>query len=153
MPALSFDTPVGRLAIHETEGAITRIAWDDALRCFAPETATLAAAREQIEAYFAHGRRTFDLPLSPDGTPFQQAVWRQLSAIPYGVTQTYGEIARALESAPRAVGRACGENPIPIVIPCHRVLAAGGGSGGYSGGGGVATKFKLLALEGIALAV
>ncbi len=153
MPALSFDTPVGRLAVHETDGAITRITWDDAPQSCTPEIATLAAARDQIEAYFARRRTTFDLPLSPAGTPFQQAVWRQLSAIPYGVTKTYGEIAAVIESAPRAVGRACGENPIPIVIPCHRVLAAGGGSGGYSGGGGVATKFKLLALEGIALAV
>lgn len=153
MSALSFDTPVGRLVVHETDGVITRIAWGDAPPLCAPASAALTAAHDQIDAYFARRREIFDLSLPPVGTPFQQAVWRQMRAIPYGAMQTYGEIARALGSSPRAVGRACGENPIPIVIPCHRVLAAGGGSGGYSGGGGVATKYQLLALEGIALAV
>ena len=153
MSALSFDTPVGRLVVHEADGAITRIAWEDAPPPCPPASATLAAARDQIDAYFARRRDTFGLPLAPGGTPFQQTVWRQLRAIPYGATQTYGDLARTLGSSPRAVGRACGENPIPIVIPCHRVLAAGGGTGGYSGAGGVATKHQLLALEGITLAV
>ncbi len=76
-----------------------------------------------------------------------------MRAIPYGETWTYGDLARAMGSAPRAIGRACGQNPIPIVIPCHRVLAASGGTGGFSGGDGVATKHLLLALEGIELAL
>lgn len=152
MSALSFDTPVGRLVAHETEGAVTRITWADAPGA-AVASALLIAARDQIDAYFTRRRTTFDLPLRPDGTPFQLAVWRQLCAIPYGETRTYGDLARALESSPRAVGRACGENPIPIVIPCHRVLAAGGRTGGFSGGNGVATKHQLLILEGIELAV
>ena len=152
MSALSFDTPVGRLAIHELGGAIARVTWGD-VRRRGPASALLAAARDQIDAYFARRRATFDLELRPGGTPFQQAVWRQLRAIPYGETWTYGDLARAMGSAPRAIGRACGQNPIPIVIPCHRVLAASGGTGGFSGGDGVATKHLLLALEGIELAL
>ena len=89
----------------------------------------------------------FDLPLAPAGTAFEGRVWAAMQAIPYGETRCYGDLAEATGSAPRAVGRACGKNPIPIVVPCHRVLAKTG-LGGYSGDGGLVTKQRLLALEG-----
>ena len=90
--------------------------------------------------------RDFELPLAPRGTVFEGRVWAAMQAIPYGETRSYGDLAGATGSAPRAVGRACGKNPIPIVIPCHRVLAKAG-LGGYSGDGGLATKQRLLAVE------
>jgi O-6-methylguanine DNA methyltransferase len=88
-------------------------------------------------------------PGGPEGTAFQQRVWRALSAIPFGETRSYGELARELGSAARAVGGACGANPIPIIIPCHRVLAANRRLGGFSGGDGLSSKQQLLAHEGI----
>ena len=104
-------------------------------------------ARLQIAAYFAGLRRAFDLRLDPGGTPFQRAVWERLLAIPYGETLTYGELARRLgrPAAARAVGAANGRNPLPIVIPCHRLLGAGGRLTGY--GGGLEAKRALLELE------
>lgn len=97
--------------------------------------------------YFAGRRTEFDLPLAPEGTPFQRAVWRQLQDIPYGETISYGELARRVGNpkASRAVGSANGANQIPIVIPCHRVIAAGGKLGGF--GGGLRVKQALLELE------
>jgi methylated-DNA-[protein]-cysteine S-methyltransferase len=105
------------------------------------------AARQLLE-YFAGARTTFDLLLAPSGTPFQQSVWAALRTIPYGTTASYAEVAELVgrPRAFRAVGQANGANPIPIIVPCHRVIAAGGGLGGYSGGLGV--KMQLLAVEG-----
>ena len=103
--------------------------------------------QRQLDAYFAGHLTRFDLPLAPSGSPFEVGVWTAMAEIPYGETRVYGELAASVGSAPRAVGRACGRNPIPIVIPCHRVLAKAG-LGGYSGSGGLATKRHLLALEG-----
>jgi methylated-DNA-[protein]-cysteine S-methyltransferase len=110
--------------------------------------APLAAAVAQLEEYFAGRRRQFDLPLELSGTDFQKSVWRELAQIPYGETVSYGELALMVgrPHAYRAVGQANGANPIPIVLPCHRVVASGGGIGGY--GGGLPMKRKLLALEG-----
>jgi methylated-DNA-[protein]-cysteine S-methyltransferase len=101
----------------------------------------------QLEAYFAGELRRFDLPLAPEGTPFQREVWSALTAIPYGETVSYGELARRLgrPAASRAVGAANGQNPIPIVIPCHRVIGADGSLTGF--GGGLAIKRRLLDLE------
>ncbi len=101
----------------------------------------------QLRAYFAGELETFDLPLAPAGTPFQLSVWRRLCEIPYGETISYGELARRLgnPNASRAVGLANGANPIPIVIPCHRVIGSNGKLTGY--GGGLPIKEKLLALE------
>jgi methylated-DNA-[protein]-cysteine S-methyltransferase len=101
----------------------------------------------QLAEYFDGRRREFDLPLAPDGTPFQQRVWRALLDVPYGETISYGELARRIgqRSASRAVGLANGSNPLPIVIPCHRVIGANGTLTGY--GGGLAIKEQLLALE------
>jgi methylated-DNA-[protein]-cysteine S-methyltransferase len=88
------------------------------------------------------------LPLTPAGTPFQRRVWATLAEIPFGQTRSYGDLARELGSGPRAVGGACGRNPIPLLIPCHRVLTADGHLGGYSGQGGLVTKMQLLRHEG-----
>ena len=105
-------------------------------------------AKAQIEAYFAGTRRTFDLPLRVEGSEFQRAVCAAMLEIPHGETRTYGEIARDLGQSAQAVGRACGHNPIPVLIPCHRVMGAGGKLTGYSGQGGVETKLALLRHEG-----
>lgn len=146
MPSLTVTTPTGAVTISETDGAITRVEWRHAVN--QDETALLGRAAQQLNAYFYCELKDFDLPLAPAGTDFQRRVWRRMLQIPYGRSETYGEIARALASSPRAVGGACGRNPIPIVVPCHRVTAAGHGLGGYSGEGGVETKRFLLTLEG-----
>lgn len=118
----------------------------------APDDALLNAAEEQLLAYLAGGRTSFDLPLSPRGTEFQQAVWDRLREIPRGATTTYGAIARELgrPRAAQAVGAAVGSNPLSIVVPCHRVLATSGALTGYAGG--IETKQALLVLEGALLA-
>ena len=147
MNAAFVDTPVGRLRIVADGAAVTAVSWCDASRGRGAAAGVLAEAVAQIAAWFAGRLDTFSLPLAPAGTPFQRRVWRALEAVPYGRTKTYGDIARDVGSAPRAVGRACGANPIPIVVPCHRIVAAGGGLGGYSGAGGGDTKRRLLAFE------
>lgn len=146
---LTVPSPVGPLVVSEAGGRITAIGWGTARRD--SETPLLAAAAQQLAAYFRRELTAFDLPLAPGGSTFEQAVWEQMLAIPYGQTRTYGEIAGIVGAMPQAVGGACGSNPIPIVIPCHRILAASGRSGGYSGRGGVETKHFLLALEGAML--
>ena len=115
------------------------------------EPAAFAAVAGQLRAYFAGERRDFDVPLSPQGSPFQLAVWSALTRIPYGTTSSYGEIARQLGkplAMSRAVGAANGQNPIAVIIPCHRVIGADGGLTGY--GGGLERKELLLRLEGAA---
>ncbi len=144
----STDSPVGRLLILEEDEAIVRVDWAGERSAGEP-TPLLAEARRQLAAYFAGRLRHFDLPLRPQGSPFDHKVWAAMRQIPYGETRCYGDLAHDIGSAPRAVGNACGHNPIPIVIPCHRVLARSG-LGGYSGNGGVMTKRALLALEGAA---
>ena len=111
------------------------------------DAATLDEPIRQLRAYFAGELETFDLPLAPEGTPFQQIVWNELGKIPYGQTISYGDLARRIgnPNASRAVGLANGSNPIPIVIPCHRVIGSNGKLTGY--GGGLPIKEKLLALE------
>jgi methylated-DNA-[protein]-cysteine S-methyltransferase len=145
-------SPVGRLSITEANGALVRIAWSDHEagdpRAQPGETQLLTRAAEQLGEYFAGARQDFDLPLAPPGTPFQRRVWAEMARIPFGATASYGALARKLGSVARAVGGACGANPVPIVIPCHRVLGAGGTLGGFSGGRGPATKRALLEIEG-----
>jgi methylated-DNA-[protein]-cysteine S-methyltransferase len=111
------------------------------------DPAPFRAAVAQLDAYFAGARQDFDLPLAPRGTAFQQQVWEALRAIPYGATTTYGALATRIGSprAVRAVGLANGRNPIPIIVPCHRVIGADGSLTGY--GGGLETKRALLDLE------
>ncbi|HVC53285.1 MAG TPA: methylated-DNA--[protein]-cysteine S-methyltransferase [Stellaceae bacterium] len=140
----SMPSPVGRLIIAEEDEAIVAIGWGDLSA--ASNSPLLAESELQLRAYFAGSLTRFDLPLNPTGSPFEISVWQQMRQIPYGETRCYGELAAALCSAARAVGGACGRNPIPIVIPCHRVLGKSG-LGGYSGSGGLATKKALLALE------
>ena len=144
--SIAIDSPVGRLTISATPEAIVSIAWGGGAG--GEPNALLVEAKRQLEAYFAGRLREFDLPLSPAGSRFEQRVWEAMRRIPRGQTRSYGELAMEVGSAPRAIGRACGKNPIPIVIPCHRVLARGG-LGGYSGGAGLPTKTWLLELEGV----
>jgi methylated-DNA-[protein]-cysteine S-methyltransferase len=154
MPCLSISSPIGQLTIEEAGDVIVAIRWDDAPaeRSAGNGGALLAEAAEQLDAYFAGRLTRFDLPLAPSGSPFETRVWTAMRAIPYGETRCYGDLAEIVGSAPRAIGRSCGRNPIPIVIPCHRVLAKTG-PGGYSGAGGLATKRHLLALEGVAVGI
>lgn len=154
------DSPVGELRLVEQQGVITAIE-------FAPFRANvdgrplgdredanpvLTRAKEQLAAYFVRDLKEFDLPLAPSGTDFQQRVWAQLLEIGYGETASYGEIAHRLgmtNAASRAVGLANGRNPIPIVIPCHRVIGANGTLTGYAGG--LERKQTLLEIEQEAL--
>lgn len=145
MPHLSCPSPLGDITLFEEDGALVALDWGRAPD--GRETALLLKARDQIEAYFAAELDHFDLPLDPGGSPHLRKVLGAVREIPYGQTRSYGEIARQIHSAPRAVGGACGRNPLPILIPCHRVLASQGGLGGYSGLDGVLTKKFLLALE------
>lgn len=147
MPHLSFNTPVGFLAVFEADDALVAIEWGRVPD--STKSPLLLRAQAQLEAYFEGGSHVFDLPLHPAGTSFQQRVWQYLRDIPYGATQTYGDVADALQTSPRAVGTACGRNPLPIVIPCHRVVGAGDRLVGYSGGHGVETKTALLSLENV----
>lgn len=112
----------------------------------ADRSSLLTEATRQLEAYFGGTLRTFDLPLAYRCSEFQAAACRVMAAIPYGSTITYAEMARQLGTTARAAGGACGGNPFPVIVPCHRVLAAGG-IGGYSGEGGIRTKASLLQLE------
>lgn len=156
MPICYVETPVGRLAIEADQDAVTAVRWAPAQERAEAQTrkaasAVLREARRQLEGYFARRLTRFDLPLAARGTDFQKRVWAMMSAIPYGETATYGGMAMALGSGPRPVGMACARNPIPIIVPCHRVLGSGGKEGGFSGGRGLPTKRQLLALEGVVL--
>jgi methylated-DNA-[protein]-cysteine S-methyltransferase len=142
----SVDSPVGRLRISAEGDRLVELNWGGVDEN--DDTPLLREAKRQLNAYFAGRLKAFDLPVAPAGSALQRSVWAAMERIPFGGTRSYGEIAAELRAAARAVGGACGKNPIPIVIPCHRVLAAGGGMGGYSGRGGLATKRALLALEG-----
>ena len=141
----SLATPVGHVCIHVADGAIFRLCWE---QCSPQEGNDLThEAARQLKAYFDGDLKVFDLPMKPKGAEFQQSVFRAMLDIPFGSTRTYGEIAKDLETFGQPVGQACGANPIPIIIPCHRVLSATG-LGGYSGDGGQDTKIALLKLEG-----
>ena len=142
---ITVPSPLGPLAVTAENGAITAVSWR-AANGDRP-TPLLARAAAALAAYFAGASAPFDLPLAPRGSAFDRRVWQALARIGYGETRSYGALARALGTSPRAVGGACARNPIPILIPCHRVLAASGALGGYSGAGGTATKRRLLDLE------
>jgi methylated-DNA-[protein]-cysteine S-methyltransferase len=142
----SVDTPIGTLWLSRDEHGLARIDFHG--RDDAPSAdPLLAEAEAQLHAYFAGERQRFELPLSPRGTDFQRSVWAAVEAIPYGATTTYSALAATIgrPSAWRAVGAANGRNPLPLVIPCHRVLGAAGGLTGY--GGGLERKRALLDLE------
>ena len=146
---LAVDTPFGPMVL-EGEAALTRLWLPNALpddRGRGEETPLLRVARTQLLEYLSGARRSFDLPLDPAGTAFQRSVWEALRAIPYGQTRTYGEMAAAVgrPRAVRAVGQANHVNPLPIFIPCHRVVGKNGALTGYAGG--LDLKGALLALE------
>lgn len=148
MPQLSLHSPVGDLTISSDTGAIVALDWG-----WVSDQGSeplLIQARDHLNAYFDGATSPFDLPLRPSGSAFQLRVWSYMCDISLGTTMTYGDISHALKSSPRAIGLACGRNPIPIIIPCHRVVSAGGALGGYSGDGGAATKEALLRIEGVA---
>ena len=150
---LTVGTPlVGPLTLVCEGGALTELRFGGTPVPVTTDTPPLLQeAARQLEAYFAGRLRQFDLPLRPSGTPFQQAVWRALCEIPYGEVRSYGAIAARIGSpkASRAVGMANHNNPIAIVIPCHRVIGASGSLTGY--GGGLPIKERLLRLEGYLL--
>lgn len=147
------DTPIGELLLAGEDGALAMIGFPKGSmrRDPAPDwiynEKPLAVARQQLEEYFTGSRKDFDLPLKLNGTDFQVSVLKALQNIPYGETVSYGEIARRIgkPKAMRAVGAANGRNPIPIVVPCHRVIGSGGDLTGF--GGGLDTKEALLRLE------
>ncbi|MEJ6401352.1 methylated-DNA--[protein]-cysteine S-methyltransferase [Yoonia sp. 2307UL14-13] len=141
------ESPVGPLGADSDGTAITRLIWG---RAGNVDNGPLGMRFEQeMSAYFGGDLRDFTLPLAPAGGPFQQDFLQALLAIPYGETRTYGDLAKDLDVSAQAIGQACGANPIAILIPCHRVLAANG-LGGYSGAGGIEAKVTLLKLEGAA---
>ena len=142
-------SPTGPLTLFEEAGKIIAVEWGQGKfkTDGGSETLVLREAKNQLAEYFAGERQNFELPLNPEGTDFQQAVWQQMLEIPFGETRTYGDLAQVLHSAARAVGGACGKNPIPIIIPCHRVMGADGKLTGFSGGDGISTKQALLRLE------
>lgn len=152
---ISTSTPIGPLRLVADDGGLREIHFEAGRHPRAPseswqarETEVLREARVQLAAYFSGQLRAFDLPLAPRGSPFQLRVWRALRDVPYGTTCSYSDVARRLgnASATRAVGAANGRNPLPIVVPCHRVIGADGSLTGY--GGGLAIKRFLLRLEG-----
>jgi methylated-DNA-[protein]-cysteine S-methyltransferase len=148
------ETPVGRLLLAGDGAGLQRIDFQEGRRPAEPPDSSwreradgFEDAVAQLAEYFAGSRRRFELSLAPEGTPFQLQVWRALQDIPYGVTISYAEVAARIgrPTASRAVGLANGSNPLPIVIPCHRVIGANGKLTGY--GGGLPIKERLLALE------
>jgi methylated-DNA-[protein]-cysteine S-methyltransferase len=147
---LRYDSPFGPLLVAGDDDALTHLLLPGGvgvLTSSAKVAGPVRRAAGQLDEYFAGRRQQFDLPLAPHGTPFRLRVWEELSAIPYGETISYAELAMGVgkPGAFRAVGQANGANPIAIIVPCHRVIAAGGGLGGY--GGGLDLKRSLLDLE------
>ncbi len=126
------EAPGFALGLSCRAGAVSRIGLLEPCPARPGRTPLAAEAARQLAAWLADPRVHFDLPLAPRGTPFQHRVWQQIAAIPLGESRSYGELAQALGSAPRAVGGACGANPLPLIVPCHRVLAAHGGLGGFN---------------------
>ena len=146
MPTLTMASPIGDLALVETDGQITALKWG---KSGADKSPLLIEAQAQLEAYFAGSLTQFDLPMAPAGSELQRSVCAAMCQIPLGETRTYGDLAQQLGKPAQAIGQACGGNPIPILIPCHRILAANG-LGGFSGGIGIETKVWLLRHEGAA---
>lgn len=138
------DSPLGRLTLFQTDGAISAVRWGGLVD--AAPTPLLAEAAQQLDAYFAGKLTQFNLPLVVQGSRSQRAVCNAILAIPFGETRTYGALAQELGVSAQAVGQGCGGNPIPLIIPCHRVLGANG-LGGFSGGTGIDTKVWLLRHE------
>ena len=155
LAAVAFDGPLGWMMIEADGLGLRALRWGQDVadeRGLPPMESSwaplLVEARDQVRAYFEGRLRRFTLPLAPQGTRFQRTVWGFINEIPHGATLRYGELAELVGSAPRAVARACGANPLPLIIPCHRVVGAMSDLGGYSAPGGPMTKRFLLRLEG-----
>ena len=144
MQHLTVQSPLGPLTVTAADGGLTALAWGGDHQSGDP---LLTEAARQLSAYFDGRLMRFQLPVTPNGSRFQQKAWRAVQSIPYGDISSYGELADQIGSAPRAIGMACARNPLPVIIPCHRVLAAGFNIGGYSGAGGAETKRWLLRHE------
>ena len=148
-----FESPVGRLLLAGDSNSLRRISFESSKRSALPQAewkqnrAAFAEVIRQLQAYFRGELKEFDLPLAMEGTEFQLRVWNELRAIPYGETISYAQLAERIGNpqAVRAVGLANGSNPIPIIVPCHRVIGSDGSLTGF--GGGLSTKKKLLDLE------
>jgi methylated-DNA-[protein]-cysteine S-methyltransferase len=150
MKHLTIDSPLGPVTLSAEGDDIVGLAIG-IRHADSESTPLLERAKTQLGEYFSHTRTTFELPLHVSGTAFQEAIWDTLQSIPHGQTLSYQALGEKAGrgNAPRAVGGAVGRNPIPILIPCHRILASDGRITGYSGGEGIPTKAKLLDLEGI----
>lgn len=146
MAARSIDTPVGVLTLQSNGEAISRVFWSDSgVSAAIDETDSICdIAAEQLLSYFFGHRKQFTVPVSLGGSDLQRKVWRVMREIPFGDVLTYGDVARAVGSEPQAVGTACGQNPVPVIVPCHRIVGAGGKLTGFSGGRGIETKAFLL---------
>ena len=145
MPKLTVDSSLGPLTLAEYDGAIAELCFGSSAEN--DPTPLLREAAAQLADYFGGALKDFDLPLAAAATPFAAKMRDAMLAIPYGVTRTYGDIAKAIGAPPQAVGQGCGQNAMPIIVPCHRVVAADGRLGGFSGGDGVPTKKWLLGHE------
>lgn len=153
---IRLESPIGRLEVTALGGSIVGLDIErngSLPHDSSPEksSSVLAQAAKQLAEYFAGKRRSFDLPVSLSGTEFQRSVWNTLTGIPFGAVRSYGDVGMSTgrATAGRAVGGAVGANPVPIIVPCHRVLASDGRITGYSGGNGIETKAWLLDHEGI----
>ena len=150
MDRIVLDSPVGRMALECEGEALTALYLPHrSVEPAGAETPLLARGRAELEEYFQGKRRAFDLPLAPQGTPFQLRVWNELANIPYGTVISYKELAQRVGRPKgfQAVGQANGRNPLPIFLPCHRVVGANGSLTGYAGG--LEVKQWLLRLEGV----
>ncbi len=148
----AIESPMGILRLVGSDGVVTRLLLEDQIRGFhdsewVEDDSAFPEASSQLLGYFDGRLKVFDAPRRLDGTAFQRRVWAAIEAIPYGATRTYGELAGIVgaKGAARAVGQAAARNPVPVIVPCHRVLASRGALGGYAGGLGM--KQALLALE------
>lgn len=152
MTSRTLKAPIGLLTVTERDGALVAVEWGIEAEHQDRRSPLLDEAERQITAYFDGKLKRFDLPMAPTGSAFQRRVWEAIAEIPFGERASYGLIARALETAPRAVGVACGRNSLALLVPCHRVVGSGGAIGGWSGFGGLDTKKWLLAHEGLPVA-
>jgi methylated-DNA-[protein]-cysteine S-methyltransferase len=153
LTSLAIDTPIGPLTIFASDTAVTRLDFA-AGKSFSASPQSMAVADQaasELGQYFAGQRKSFDVAVVLLGTDFQKSVWREIERVRFGETKTYAELAGAIGNpkAARAVGGAVGANPVPIIVPCHRIMGAAGKLTGYSGGAGIPTKIQLLKLEGL----
>lgn len=128
----SIESPIGHLNVLTQDNNVTEISFSQKNRPPQPSSAFSMQVSKELNAYFNNNQHQINLPFKPQGTPFQLQVWQALQSIPAGKVQTYGELAKLLRSSPRAIGQACRNNPIPIIIPCHRIIGAKG-LGGFVG--------------------